>query len=88
MKIGFVIPVSDVDAPVPGYGMRVNGLGRSDAVLPLLLHLSVHHQQRVMREVDSNLALCVAISSRVAIVIILGYYSCSQRPDSQASHIF
>ena len=40
--------------------MRVNGLCRGNAMLPFFLHLGVHDKQRIMREVDSNLALCIS----------------------------
>lgn len=52
-----VVAVRNVDAPVARNRVRVNRLRRRDAVLPLLLHLGVHHQQRVVRQMDRNLAL-------------------------------
>ncbi len=54
--------------------MRRDRLRRRDAVFPLLLHLGVHDQQRVVRQVDRNLTGHVGggggggISSRVVVV--------------------
>lgn len=45
VQAGSVVPIRDVDPPVARYRMRVNGLCRCDAVLPFLLHLSVHHKK-------------------------------------------
>lgn len=43
MQVGFVVAIGDVDALVAGYGVRVDGRGRGDAVFPFFLHLSVHY---------------------------------------------
>lgn len=87
MKISFIISISDIDASVTSDRMRVDGLCRGDAVLPLLLHLSVHDQQRVMREVDGNLSLGVAMESCVsAVIIVFGDLGlCCQRKCSEGS---
>lgn len=53
---GLVVPVRHVDAPVAGHGVRVDGVCRRDAVLPPLLHLGMHDQQRVVGQVDGDLA--------------------------------
>lgn len=65
----FVIPVCDVDALVARYWMRVDGLGRRNTVLPFLLHLCMHHQQRVVRKMNSNLAL--GISNQFGITVVV-----------------
>lgn len=48
VQMGLVVTICDVDASVAGHGMRVDGLGRGDAVLPFLLHFCMHHEQRVV----------------------------------------
>lgn len=61
VQAGLVVAVRDVDAPVAGHGVRVDGMGWRDAVLPGFLHLGVHDQQRVVRQVDGDLARGVGI---------------------------
>lgn len=56
----FVVPVRDVDPLVARHRVRLDGLGGSHTVLPLLLHLSVHDEQGVVRQMDRDLALCVS----------------------------
>jgi len=43
MQISLVVAISYVDPLVAGYGVRVDGGGRGDAVFPFLLHLGVHY---------------------------------------------
>jgi hypothetical protein len=37
--------------------VRIDSLSRSYRVFPFLLHLGVHDQERIVRQVDANLAL-------------------------------
>lgn len=60
-----IVAVRDVDPSVPCNGMRINGCCRRDAVFPFLLHLGVHDKERVVWEVDGDLALGVFILARV-----------------------
>lgn len=57
MEAVAITAVRDINTPVSRDRVRINGRRRRDAVLPLFLHLGVHHQQRVVREVDGDLAL-------------------------------
>lgn len=45
VEIRLVVPVGNVDASVSGDRVRVDGLRGGNTVLPLLLHLRMHHQQ-------------------------------------------
>lgn len=60
MQVRFVVAIGDVDPLVAGYGVRVDGGGRGDTVLPFFLHLGVHYQEGVVGKVDGDLAGCVA----------------------------
>lgn len=71
MQTLLVVPVGDVDPLVPRDRVRVDGRGGRDAVLPLLLHRGVHDQQRVVRQVDGELALGVGASLVVVVVAAL-----------------
>lgn len=62
MQILLVVPIRDIDALVASDRVWVDGLCRRDAVLPLLLHRCVHDQQRVVRQVNRDLALRVSAS--------------------------
>lgn len=59
-KVFAVPPVCDVDALIAGDGMRRDCRGWCNAVFPLLLHLGVHDEQGIMREVDGNLPRVVS----------------------------
>jgi hypothetical protein len=73
VEAGAVVAVRDVDAPRPGNGVRVNGLRRVHAVLPFFLHVGVHHQEGVVREVDGDLACLVRSGGGGGVVgVILG----------------
>lgn len=61
MELRPVVAVGDVNPRAPGDWVRVNDLRRRDAVLPLLLHLGVHDEQRVVRQVDGDLAPGVSV---------------------------
>lgn len=61
MKLGPIVPIRHIDPPVPGNRVRLNRRRGRHAVLPRLLHLGVHHEQRVVREVDGDLALGVVV---------------------------
>jgi hypothetical protein len=39
--------------------MRIHSLGWGDRMLPLFLHFGVHDQERVVGQVDGNLALYI-----------------------------
>ena len=66
-----IVAVRDVDASVPSDGVRIDGGRRRDAMLPLLLHLGVHHEQRVMRQVDSDLTLGVGVVVAIVLVVFI-----------------
>jgi hypothetical protein len=55
-----VAAVCDVEPLVARDRMRRNHLRRGNAVFPVLLHISMHHKQRIVREMDSDLALKIA----------------------------
>lgn len=67
-----IVSVRDVDPPVPRDRVRIDGLRGSDAVLPLLLHLGMHDEQGVVREVDRDLARHVAGGSSSSSSGVLG----------------
>ena len=77
VKAFAIVSIRDVDAFVSCNRMRVDGRGRVDAVLPLFLHFGVHHQQRVVRQMDRDLAFGIAphavslslVSGSVVLVI-------------------
>jgi hypothetical protein len=54
-----ITPIRDVNPLIPRQRMRLHRPRRRYAVFPLLLHLRMHHQQRVMREQNRDLALRV-----------------------------
>lgn len=60
------MPVRDVDAPVSGDGVRRDRLRGGDGVFPRLLHVGVHDQEGVMREVDGDL------TCQVGVLVLLG----------------
>lgn len=62
MEVSSVVPIGDIDSPAPCYRVRINCLCWCDGVFPFFLHLSVHDQERVVRQVDGDLALQVGIS--------------------------
>ena len=68
MKRFSIITVSNVDTPVSCYRMWIDGKCRCDAMLPFFLHLSMHDQKRVVREMDRYLAF--GIGTRV----VLGFF--------------
>ena len=47
-----VAPIRNVNSLVLRYWVRINSPSRCNAMFPLFLHLRMHHQQRVMRQVD------------------------------------
>lgn len=63
MKAFAIVPIGDVDTLVASDGMRINDLGRMDAMLPLFLHFGMHHQERIMRKVYGNLSFSVCPQS-------------------------
>lgn len=71
VEVRLIVPVSDVDALVSGNRVRVDGLRRGNTVLPFLLHLCMHHQQRVVGEMNGDLTLGIPISC--VSLIVLGY---------------
>jgi hypothetical protein len=48
----FVVSVGDIDSFVSGNWVWINGIGRNNAVLPIFLHLSMHDEQRVVRQMN------------------------------------
>jgi hypothetical protein len=52
MKRLLVVTVRDIEPLVLGDGMRIDGWSGSDAVFPFLLHLCMHHQQGVVRQMN------------------------------------
>lgn len=69
MHVGAVVPVRDVDPLVPRNGVRIDGQRRRDAVLPFLLHLCVHDQQRVVWQVDRDLPFRIDVLGRPVVRI-------------------
>ena len=69
-----VVAVRDVDAPGARHGVRVDGLGGRHAVLPFFLHVGVHDQEGVVREVDGDLAgevrVVVAVALGLAFIVL------------------
>jgi hypothetical protein len=63
MQRVLVVTVRDIDSFVLGDGMWIDGWSRSDAVFPLFLHLRMHHEQGIVRQMNGNLTLgvCAAI---------------------------
>ena len=59
MKAVAVVSVSDVDSFIARDGMRIDDRSCRNAMLPFLLHLGVHYEQRVVRQVYGNLAFSV-----------------------------
>lgn len=54
-----VVSVSNIDPFVASDRMRIDHGSWMDAVLPFLLHLRVHNQQRIVRQVYRDLAFSV-----------------------------
>ena len=48
VKAVAIVPVSDIDSFVTCNGVRINHRRGVNAMLPLLLHLGVHDQQRIV----------------------------------------
>lgn len=61
MHVRSVMTVRDVYSFVSRNRVRVYGKGRRHRVFPFLLHLGVHHQQRIMRQMDRDLPLCIRV---------------------------
>ena len=70
MHPGSVVSIGNVDAAVSRDRVRVDGKRRGDGVLPFFLHLCMHHKQRVVWQVNGNLALCVGILRRPRVGIL------------------
>ena len=66
MKLLPVMSIRDIDPFVAGDRMRNNRLCRVDTMLPLFLHLGMHHQKRVVRKMYGDLAL--SIRSKVVVM--------------------
>ena len=60
-----VVAIGDVDALVAGNGMRIYCKSRGYTVLPFFLHFCVHHEKRVMGQMDGDLAF--GIRTRILI---------------------
>jgi hypothetical protein len=45
VHVGFVVPVCDIDSLVPSDRVGIDRWGGSNAVLPFLLHFSMHNEQ-------------------------------------------
>lgn len=52
MKAGLVVPVCDIDTLIGSGRMRIDSGRRRYGMLPSLLHLGMHHEQAVMRQMD------------------------------------
>lgn len=74
MQTVLVTTIRDIDPLVLGQRMGVDGLGRRNAMFPLLLHIGMHDQQRIMREMYTNLALGICQRSifLAVLVVVLG----------------
>lgn len=59
MEAFAVVSVSDIYSFVARNGMRIDHRSRMNAMLPLLLHLRVHHQKRVVRQMYRDLAFSI-----------------------------
>lgn len=70
VHVGPIIAIRNIDALVPRDGVRTDGQGRGHGMLPFFLHLGVHHQQRVVWEMDGDLALRVGVLCRSVCVIL------------------
>lgn len=68
MKAFTIISISDIDTLISRYWMRINRWSRVNAMLPFLLHFSVHHEKRIVRQVYRHLAFGICPQSR-----FLGY---------------
>ena len=92
MEAFAVISVSDIDSFVARYGMRIDHRRRMNAMLPFLLHLRMHHQKRVVRQVYRDLAfsVCPLVFGGCWLFVIPGYdfpYSkFSSNPKTQAAN--
>ena len=87
-----VVPVGDIDALIASDGMRVNSRRRVDAVLPFLLHLGMHDEQRIVREMNGHLPLgiCSSIIGIGLLLVISGenfsYPELPSNPKTQAAN--
>lgn len=59
MEIVLVATIRDAETFVACQRVRIDDLRRSNRVFPLLLHLGVHDEERVVGQVDCDLALFV-----------------------------
>lgn len=74
VEYGFVISVGHVDSSGAGDGMRVDSLRWGDGMLPKLLHLAVHDEEGVVRQVDRYLSFIIGILSQVVVGITRQYF--------------
>lgn len=67
-----VMAVGDIDPFIPSNRMGIDGGSRMDAVLPFLLHLRMHHQKRIVGQMDCYLtfSICSLILRACGVVII------------------
>lgn len=61
VHVGPVVSVGNVDSLVPSYWVRIDRWRWGDAMFPFLLHLCVHHEQGVVRQVDRDLPFCIRV---------------------------
>lgn len=54
-----VVAVSDINALITSDGVRIDDGCWVNGVLPLFLHLGMHHKERIVRQVDRNLTLSI-----------------------------
>jgi hypothetical protein len=57
MQTILVKTIRDIQPFILCKWVRIDSLSRSYRVFPFLLHLGVHDQERIVRQVDANLAL-------------------------------
>lgn len=65
VKVWFVVAISNVDPSVSRYWVWINCLGWCNAMLPLLLHFSMHDKQRVVWKMNRDLSLRISILYQV-----------------------
>lgn len=59
MQFLFIISICDIDPFNASYWMWINSLCWSDTVLPFLLHLGMHNEQRIVGQMNCYLAFRV-----------------------------
>lgn len=71
MKRVTIPAIRDINASIPRYRVRRDGLRGRNSMFPFFLHLCVHDKEGVMREVDGDLSFIISVIVVVVVVVIV-----------------